>query len=160
MMDIIKKDTGFTLLEVLIAMFVLAVGLLAVASMQITTIEGNDFSLDMTEAVILAQDEAENLATLDFDDAQLSDAVPGNWVGAPTNDFSDLSPMDPNFPNAEVLDMNNPANLINGVQYNIATYIEDNTPAPNVKTVAVVVDWTVRTPRQVIYRMTIAEPIL
>ncbi len=159
-MNIIQKDNGFTLLEVLIAMFILAIGLLAVAGMQVTTIEGNDFSLDMTEAVILAQDEAEKLANLSFDDVQLSDAVPGNWVAA-INDFGDLSPpLDTNFTNAEVRNMNNPANLINGVQYNIATYIQGNTPAPNVKTVAVVVDWTVQTPRQVIYRMTIAEPIL
>lgn len=150
-----KKNNGFSLLEVLITMTILAIGLLAVAGMQIHTMEGNDFSQDMTEAMILAQDTAENLAILSSDDLLLRDADGGaNWNGA-TNDFNIRS----DLANADRLDLNSPYNR-NEVQYNVGWYVQDNTPVQNVKTVAVVVSWTDQIARQVVYRMTIADPIL
>ncbi len=54
-MNKIKKDiskcSGFTLLEVLIAMTIFAVALLALASMQITGIKGNSIAMSVTEKV-------------------------------------------------------------------------------------------------------------
>jgi type IV pilus assembly protein PilV len=63
---------GFTLIEVLIGLVLLAVGLLAIAGMQITSVRGNFFSSNMTQASILAQDRLEALKQLDFNDAGLS----------------------------------------------------------------------------------------
>jgi type IV pilus assembly protein PilV len=40
----LKTENGFTILEVLIAVSVLAIGILAVASMQISAIRGNAFA--------------------------------------------------------------------------------------------------------------------
>jgi type IV pilus assembly protein PilV len=63
---------GFTLIEVLIGLVILAFGLLAIAGMQITSVKGNFFSSNMTQASILAQDRMEVLRNLNWGDAGLS----------------------------------------------------------------------------------------
>ena len=57
---------GFTLIEVLVGLVLLAVGLLAIAGMQITSVKSNSFSNSMTQASILAQDRLEALRNLAF----------------------------------------------------------------------------------------------
>ncbi len=63
---------GFTLLEVLIGLIILAFGLLAIAGMQITSVKGNFFSNYMTQASILAQDRLEILKNLEWGHSDLS----------------------------------------------------------------------------------------
>jgi len=63
---------GFTLVEVLIAIVFLGIGLLAIAGMQIMSIQGNSFSADMTRASMLARDRLEDLRSRSFEDACLS----------------------------------------------------------------------------------------
>ena len=63
---------GFTLIEVLVGLVLLAIGLLAIAGMQMTSVRGNFFSGNMTQASILAQDRLEALKQLDISDAALS----------------------------------------------------------------------------------------
>lgn len=165
MINIIKKESGLSLLEVLISVAILSVGLMAIASMQINTMQGNDRSESITDSLFISQDIAESLIRMDFDDNQLDDTNPANWNGA-ANDFADLSQpppaplVDTDFPSAEVRDMNNPANVINGIQYGVVTYIQDDTPAPNVKTIAVAVTWTDQARRYIIYRTVVGNPIL
>lgn len=69
-----KKDreAGFTLLEVIVAISILSVGLLAVASMQTAAIRGNDTAYRVTESVTWAQDRLEFLLALPYDDTALS----------------------------------------------------------------------------------------
>ncbi len=55
---------GFSLLEILIALVILAVGILAITGMQITSIRGNYFSDNIMQASILGQDRLEQLKTL------------------------------------------------------------------------------------------------
>jgi type IV pilus assembly protein PilV len=57
----LQSRNGFTLLEVLVAMIVLAVGLLGLAPMLVMSMQGNQFSRDVTEAAYLAQDRIEQL---------------------------------------------------------------------------------------------------
>lgn len=64
----IINEKGFTLLEVIIAVSILTFGLLAVATMQITAIRGNNFAYIRTEATTLAQDMMEELIAMPFDD--------------------------------------------------------------------------------------------
>lgn len=63
---------GFTLIEVLIGLVLLAVGLLAIAGMQITSVKSNSFANNMTQASILAQDRLEILRNLAFAHADLN----------------------------------------------------------------------------------------
>ncbi|UCF83669.1 MAG: prepilin-type N-terminal cleavage/methylation domain-containing protein [Desulfobacteraceae bacterium] len=76
-------ESGFTLLEVIVAISILTFGLLAVASMQTTAIRGNYNASHITEATTFAQDTLEELLALRFTDAALADAQPA--VGTPTN---------------------------------------------------------------------------
>ena len=62
--DKIKKaarQDAFTLLEVLVAISILSIGLLAVASMQVAAIQGNFHAKGVTTATALAQDTLEDL---------------------------------------------------------------------------------------------------
>jgi type IV pilus assembly protein PilV len=63
---------GFTLAEVLIGLVILAVGILALAAMQITSIKGGYFSSHVTQATIFAQDKLEGLKNLSYKDSDLS----------------------------------------------------------------------------------------
>ena len=68
-------ETGFTLLEVLIAIAIVAIGLLAVAGMQLTAIQGNRAGGNLSVATHLAEQELERLKASSFD---APDLTPGN----------------------------------------------------------------------------------
>jgi type IV pilus assembly protein PilV len=55
---------GFTLIEVLIGLIILGIGLLGIAGMQVTSVKGNSFSNNLTQASFLAQDRIEYLKNL------------------------------------------------------------------------------------------------
>jgi type IV pilus assembly protein PilV len=65
------EEKGFTLTEVLIGLVILAVGILAIAGMQITSIRGTSFSSHLTQASILAQNRLEFLKSLPINDGSL-----------------------------------------------------------------------------------------
>ena len=69
------KQNGFTLIEVLIGLIILAIGILAVAGMQITSIIGTSFSNNLSQASVVAQDRIEFLKGLPLNDAQLNDGT-------------------------------------------------------------------------------------
>jgi type IV pilus assembly protein PilV len=56
-----NATTGFTLAEVLVSLVILAVGILAIAGMQIISIKGTSFSRYLSRASVLAQDSLESL---------------------------------------------------------------------------------------------------
>ena len=64
----ITGQNGFTILEVMIAISILAVGLMAVFSGQSRSIMGNKDANRQTEAMTLAQDKMEELLALPYDD--------------------------------------------------------------------------------------------
>lgn len=68
-MELNKK--GFTLIEVLVGLLLLAIGLLAMAGMQITSVRSNFFSHYLTQASYVAQDRLEFFDNLPYDSAQL-----------------------------------------------------------------------------------------
>ena len=55
------KSRGFSLIEVLIALVILSISLLALAGLMATTTQNNSFGGHMTEAATFAQDKLEEL---------------------------------------------------------------------------------------------------
>lgn len=60
------KDCGFTLLEVLVAIVILSIGLLGMASLTVGIINGNSFSKKVTTATTLAQEKMEDVRRLGY----------------------------------------------------------------------------------------------
>lgn len=60
------NQRGFTLLEVLVAVSILAFGILAVGSMQVASIRQNGYANQVTEASVLARDRMEKLMGLPY----------------------------------------------------------------------------------------------
>lgn len=67
-----QKRDGFTLIEVLVGLVILAVGLLAIAGMLVTSVKGNYFSNRLTQASYVAQDRLEFLKTIPLTDNALT----------------------------------------------------------------------------------------
>jgi type IV pilus assembly protein PilV len=77
----VSDQRGFTLLEMMIAVFVLAVGLLGLAQLQITAIRTNTQADTIASATALAQSALEQINTMDgdnplFQTPELSNAQP------------------------------------------------------------------------------------
>lgn len=77
---VIKNEKGFTLIEILIAITILSVGLLAVASMQANSLRGDNFAYQKTEASTWAQDKLESLMADPFVGAAADNENRGNYV--------------------------------------------------------------------------------
>ena len=90
---------GFSLVEVLIGLIILAIGILAIAGMQITSLVGTSFSSNLTQASVLAQDRLEFFKGLPLDDARLNT---GNYpdppnIGIFTRNYAATRNPNPNF---------------------------------------------------------------
>lgn len=68
-----QSQKGFTLLEVMIALAIFAIGILGVAQMQIQAVNANAYSRTATEATIFAQGQIEQLLVRPYDHADLTD---------------------------------------------------------------------------------------
>jgi len=90
---------GFTLVEVLIGLIILAIGVLAIAGMQITSIVGTSFSNNLTQASVLAQDRLEFLKGLSLNDARLNTGTYNDPpdIGIFTRSYAAIRNANPNF---------------------------------------------------------------
>jgi type IV pilus assembly protein PilV len=68
------RQSGFSIIEVMIAISILSIGILALASMQVAAMRGNSFAGSVTEGSTWALDQIEKLMNLQWDDASLQDA--------------------------------------------------------------------------------------
>lgn len=107
------NDDGFTLIEVLIAMVIFALGILAVAQMQIRALHANADAFSQTEATMWACNQAEILIGLPFTDTDLN-----NTGGS----FTTAAPVEPNS------------------KYNLSWRITDDSPLTR-KTIEITVTW-------------------
>ena len=114
-----QDDKGLTLLEVLVAMVVLSLGLLALTKMQLTAIQVNAASGRLTQGTAIAQDKVEQLMASPYDDAELDDQTPVKEVTTYTE-----------------------KRLAEG--YTITWTVDQDNPAVGVKTINVNVTWSNR----------------
>jgi type IV pilus assembly protein PilV len=68
----VQASKGFSLLEVMIGLIFLAIGLLAIASMHVTSLRGGFVSGNLMQATYIAQDRLERLKNVSFTNAALS----------------------------------------------------------------------------------------
>ena len=111
-----QDETGLTLPEVLVAMVVLSLGLLALTKMQITAIQVNSASSRLTQGTTIAQDKVEQLMALPYTDAQLDDQTPVGQVTTYTETRATQG-------------------------YTITWQVDQDTPAVGVKTINLTVTW-------------------
>ena len=79
-----KYDSGYTLIETMIAIAIFAIGFLAIASLQIAASKTNRAGSDYTQATTIATDRMERLMALPYDDGDLDPAA--NPHPAPPDD--------------------------------------------------------------------------
>lgn len=58
--------SGFTLIELVVAILIFSVGILGIAKLQNVAVQGNSFSMQMTDAVNIAYNQLEYLSALDY----------------------------------------------------------------------------------------------
>ncbi|MBI5906383.1 MAG: prepilin-type N-terminal cleavage/methylation domain-containing protein [Deltaproteobacteria bacterium] len=77
-----RRQEGFSLIEVLVALVILAVGLLGLAVFQVTAIKGNAIASKWTVGTELAQDRLERFRHVGWDNI-VSSAAGGFTAGPP-----------------------------------------------------------------------------
>lgn len=82
-MKTMRSDNGFTLIEVMIAVSVFAIGILAVAAMTMRAVNGNTSSAISTDSTKWMSSQIDTIMGMDFTDPQLS---PGPPVAINTGD--------------------------------------------------------------------------
>ena len=134
------SQKGFTLLEILIAITILSVGLLALAEMTVYVIRSNAVGNKITKATVLAQDKLEQLRKLGYSHTQLSN-------GGDNNDFStDIHSTPALFTSPDHIDDGSGGSITGGSVTISQTpqrvwNVADDTPASGMKTVTVIVGW-------------------
>ena len=96
----IKKDNGFSLIELMIAMSVMALGMLAAASMQYSAVRNNTTGNTSTQATMLAKATLEMLKNQDIDSTALAvgdyvDSAPVDASGNPGGIYNRSWRIDP-----------------------------------------------------------------
>jgi type IV pilus assembly protein PilV len=62
----LKSESGVTLIEILIAVTILAIGLLGVAGLQVTAIKGNSHGNTISQATAIAEEQVEIIRNMDY----------------------------------------------------------------------------------------------
>ena len=92
-MNLFKKPSGFTLIEVLVALVILSIALLSLAGLMATTTRNNAAGGHLTEAATFAQDKLEQLRLLPLGTIA-NNFLPGTLYPLTPNDPNDPYPVD------------------------------------------------------------------
>lgn len=129
---ILKDNAGFTLVEVMVAIVVLAIGIIGAGAMQLSVLNDNASSFDRTEATALALDQVEKISSWAYDNASLADDddTPYQRIG-----------VDPDTMRITTVPSVGDSSTVNG-SYTIYLDISDDFPAIDSKTIRVDVVWS------------------
>jgi len=130
----LRNNQGFSLIEVLVAITLLAIGLLAVAGMQTTAISGNSFAQSGTVAVHLAEEMVDRIRTNAGTNPNLYNGVDTSL----TVSALETALQEP----AETDALGWKSDLeASGLPNVVGTVTESNGPIPNTSTITVTVGW-------------------
>lgn len=136
---------GFTLIEVMIAMVILTIGILALFSMQITSLRSNAKANSMTTASSWATDRIEGLLSRPYNCTPFKtrchdlDDANGDGTGQdPNNDGVDDDGGNFGLDNATAATVDGRASSPDG-RYTIFWNVAVDTPVPDTKTIRVIV---------------------
>ena len=73
------RDKGFLMIEVILAIAIIAIGLFAVMSLATVVIKGNTQSKNVTAAITLAQDKMEYFRGIDYDNISGTSTVNNDY---------------------------------------------------------------------------------
>lgn len=135
-----KHQSGFTLVEVLVGITILTIGLLGVAKMQISAIQGNSMSSSTSVALNLAQEKMEELMVLSYNHSDLDDIKADIGDNNPAADA--LSPITSttNVDHEEPVTTNAQGTFRR--IWNIADHpVSSSEDVPTMKSITVIVTW-------------------
>jgi type IV pilus assembly protein PilV len=120
--SMVFRKEGFSLIEVLISLVFLAIGLLAIASLQVTSVRGNFFSNNLMQATYVAQDRLEFLKNLSLSDPSLSTVNHNDGTVVISGlTFNRSYSVDPVFdPNGDYFKINYSVRWNDGADHNIS----------------------------------------
>jgi prepilin-type N-terminal cleavage/methylation domain-containing protein len=136
-----NDKSGFTVVELLVAVVVMSIAFAGLATMEIACINGTSIANNVTTGITLAQDKMEELKSLHIDDPELDDNNPSNNVDlrAGVQDFTvqgAIPTADDGHRDVNIDSDGNP-----GGMYTRSWNIAEDTPIEGEKTIVVVVTW-------------------
>lgn len=138
MNNLLRNERGFTLIEVLIATTLLAVGILGVTKLQLSFMQSNTKASIVTTGSAQAQSVIEELLTVPFDDGRLTDDD-----GDGTDEDADKDGVDDDGDNFGLDHVGAAADEteVRG-SYTFYWNIAEDHPTTGAKTINVIVQWT------------------
>ncbi len=131
--DEINNDNGFSLIEILIAIAILSIGMMAVTNMQVSSTSGNSGTIDMTDATNIAEETIYTFLSLNYDDPLLVD--PNPVTGTPGYGL-EFTPAEPRAAFQLPADIQQ----IQG-EYTVEVNIANDFPIPDTTTYRVIISW-------------------
>ncbi len=128
--DPMRRQSGFTLLEVFFAIFIIVVVLLALTGMTVMLMKSNSMNDFTDSAVDLAQDKMEELKSAFPSSAILADVETAN-----NSDLENISNFD--FQESGIDELGRAGGI-----YTRTWNVADDIPKGGMKTVVVIVSWT------------------
>jgi type IV pilus assembly protein PilV len=133
MIKMVKNNQqGFSLIEIMIAVTIFTIGILATGAMQMRAVSGNSFASGLTEATAIAQAQMEKLMALSYTDSALNDTDNDKTAG-----LDDAS--------TTTADGSAQYTGQTGTKYNIFWNVAVDSPVANTKQIRIIVQWTFRT---------------